>query len=333
MEAIIREDFNEKVVEEAKKLYNIKPDTLKSLGGFENFVYEYEYEKEFYILRFVHSSHRDEKQVLAEIEFIDYLSKNGARVSNIAHSKNDKITERIEAEKGYFIVSSFTKAPGTFVKKSDLTPEFWIKFGQEVGRLHRLSKTYKPVHKRQSWDEDNFFRLAKDYLNEEEYFIADRLNNIKETVQNLEQNIDNYGLIHTDLHFGNMFYNNGDFTFFDFDDLAYKHYISDIAIIIYYLFFHSDNPLEERSKEVNKFIKDFMKGYEKENHLEKEWFDNINIFLQMRDTIMYVVLKAGFDDLDNHEHYSKVANNIKKRCINNEDYIDVNIAFDGLWNS
>ena len=73
MEVIIKKALTENVINEAIKLYGIDKSQFKSLGGFENFVYEYEKEKISYILRFVHSSHRDFTQVEAEIEFIDYL--------------------------------------------------------------------------------------------------------------------------------------------------------------------------------------------------------------------------------------------------------------------
>ena len=81
MEKTIRDALNERVISESGLFFGIARENIKTLGGFENFVFEYEDNNELFILRLVHSSHRKSTFVEAELEFIDHLSKNGARVS------------------------------------------------------------------------------------------------------------------------------------------------------------------------------------------------------------------------------------------------------------
>merc|ERR1711879_590078 len=106
-------------IEQAANLYNVPFESIKYLGGFENFIYEFKKDKIDYILRFVHSDHHDYNLVLGEIEFVDYLDKNNASVSAVIHSNNDKVVEKIIInETDYFSVSVFVKGMGDRLGKS-----------------------------------------------------------------------------------------------------------------------------------------------------------------------------------------------------------------------
>ena len=172
IEKHIQEAMNDSIVEEATKYYGIKMEDISKLGGFENFIYEYKKDDCDYILRFVHSKHREYNQVLAELEFIDYLDHNGASVSTVVHSIYDNLVEKIKLkDSNYFTICAFTRAPGGKVQKEDLTDEFFIMFGEEVGKLHRLTKNYVPKHKRYEWYEENFIKIGKDNLEEKDNII------------------------------------------------------------------------------------------------------------------------------------------------------------------
>ena len=273
MELAIQQSLTDEVVKKASELYNTPFQSIKKIGGFENFVFEYNKNNKDYILRFVHSSHRVTLQVLAELEFIDYLDKNDCAVSTVMHSENDNLVEVIEIDKNnYFTICVFEKAPGERCKKEDLTDDFYINFGQDVGKLHRLTKSYKPTHKRKNWDDELFLENIKNILPEKDQKIIENYKNLIKKLQNLPKNIDNFGLIHTDLHFGNMFIYGGKLTFFDWDDSAYKHFISDIAIVLFYHFSFGDFSQEHIDKESERILALFLEGYQQENSLDLSFF-------------------------------------------------------------
>ena len=119
MEKHIKESMKDSFIEQAANLYNVPFESIKYLGGFENFIYEFKKDKIDYILRFVHSDHHDYNLVLGEIEFVDYLDKNNASVSAVIHSNNDKVVEKIIInETDYFSVSVFVKGMGDRLGKS-----------------------------------------------------------------------------------------------------------------------------------------------------------------------------------------------------------------------
>jgi len=323
MEKNIKEAMNDSLIEKAIELYDIDKNKLKSLGGFENFVYEYEKDSISYILRFVHSTHRTFDLVLAEIEFIDFLYNNGANVSQVVTSVNNVVTEKCDTENSeYFTVTAFVKAKGDFVKREQIGPELNKEFGKAVGKLHLLTKDYKPVHKRHHWYEEDFLDIGRRNLMKEDMFIVEKGLELIEKLKKLPTDIDSYGLIHTDLHFGNMYYDGNDFTFFDFDDSAYKHFISDIAIIIFYQFGLSGFTESQKEEKTKAFLNDFCEGYLEVNNLDFSWFDHLNDFLKLRELILYMVIYGAGEEMITSKFGKKYIEFYRNRIKNDVPFFD-----------
>lgn len=314
MEQIIQQAMNDDILAQASILYDFAKDTIKDIGGFENFVFEYEKNNTPYIIRFVHSKHREYHYVLAELEFIDYLNRNGASVSTVIHSKDDHLVEKIELENGhYFTVAVFTKAKGAPVKQEEMNRELFKTLGKETGKLHRLTKDYIPKHRRYEWYEEDYVKTCKPFIKEEDQFTIDKAYQIIDKVKSFEKTKDTYGLIHTDLHFGNMFYHEGTFTIFDWDDSSYKYFISDIAIILYYYFVFGNRD-KERIPTATWLLKAFFEGYDQENTIDKKLLYDLNDFLKLRETVLFLVLSAhnfAGDHPGRNKFLEMLKNNIK----------------------
>jgi Ser/Thr protein kinase RdoA (MazF antagonist) len=286
MKKEIRESMSQDVLSRACDYYNFTVKDLTNLNGFENFVYGF---NEF-VIRFVHSIHRTYDQVLAEIEFIDFLSENNASVSTIVRSNNNNISEKISLNvTDYFTVTLFTRAPGTFVKKEEMNEELFVIIGQEIGRLHRLTKSYKPLHARHDWEEENYIDLYQKYVPEEQKSIITKCKAIQQKIKKIPMQNSNYGLIHTDLHFGNMYKEEKKLTFFDFDDSSYHYFVSDIAIVLYYYFVFTDTE-SNRQEKGRQILSALLKGYKQYNLISKDMLMRLNDFLKLRESILYLVL-------------------------------------------
>jgi Ser/Thr protein kinase RdoA (MazF antagonist) len=302
MEKHIKESMNQVFQNQALALYGLKKKNLEDLEGYENFVYGYEDKGKDYVLRFVHSDHRTYEEVLAEIEYIDYLAHHGASVSQVILSQDGNIVKKLKIDDAsYFSVCVFTKGKGKQVQEEIEDPSYWQRLGKEVGRMHVLTKTYEPIHRRKEWDEDMLYTLADKVLVGKYAPIKEELEVLKKAINELAKNKDNYGLIHTDLHRGNMVLDQGkNFTFFDFDDSAYKHFIADMAIILYYEFaFKKKRSKEERTSRSIWMMEHFIKGYQEENKLSKEDWSHLNTFLRLREfELMIVVLSEGQETVE-----------------------------------
>jgi Ser/Thr protein kinase RdoA (MazF antagonist) len=211
-------------------------------------------------------------------------------------------------------------------KKDDRTDDFYTKFGLEVGKLHRLTKLYKPKHKRIDWDEELYLELAEKFLQKKDRNIIEIYKKLVEKLQKLPKNIDNFGLIHTDLHFGNMFIQSGELTFFDWDDSAYMHFISDIAIVLFYLLGFSDSANEEVNRESHRILALFLKGYQEENSIDFSFLENLNDFIMFRIILLYIVIHASGESPWGKRLHEKY----RSRILENTPFLDLNVVLKDL---
>ncbi len=295
MESFIKDLLTDKIIEDAFQAFSFNKEECHFHGGFENLVYECRKNDQAYILRFVHSSHRVSDYVLAELEFIDYLNKHDASVSMVIPSKHNEFIEIFDANQGYFSVCLFNKAPGTFIK-DEINDQAFVKyFGEEVGKLHSLTNDFKPKHKRYRFDEEDYISVSKKYLPKKYEGIYDIHDDLIFNINKIEETRETFGLIHTDLHFHNMFYDGKKLTFFDFDDASYKYKISDIAIILFYSFLFWNIEDDAQEKLIN-FLKTFLKGYRKYHPISEESLRQLPMFFKLREIILVLVLASSEEE-------------------------------------
>lgn len=331
MEEYIQKEMNQNILNQAAVLYDIEPHNIQKIGGFENFVFEYVKDNKPFIMRFVHSGHRTFELVLAEIEFIDYLDQNKACVSTVVPSIYGTMVEKITINQtDYFSVSVFEKAEGTYVSKDDLNALFYQMLGKDIGQLHRLTKDFNPKNRRMHWYEENFRDIAIRTLEDDDKDILELFDDVVKKIHKLPVTKDNYGLIHTDLHFRNMYYDQQKLTFFDFDDSAYKHFISDIAIVIYYHFMFDQLQQEEYNTKVRFVLENFLIGYRKENQISTDFLYNLNEFILLRSVILYFVLVAAGYKHSEDPRMRKYTEFTKKVAITKSMLLDLDFVLKGL---
>jgi amicoumacin kinase len=322
MEKHIRDCFNDAILSEAAKLFGTSLEEVKAVGGFENFIYGYQKNEIDYILRIGHSDHRSLEMVEAELDFVNYLAEHQANVSVPIVSINGKLVEVVEcADKSYFTVTSYHKSLGTHVRRDSVTDQFFINYGKTIGKLHRLTKDYQEgTYKRYSWDDDLLIKEAREYLPKEELFVVEKLETVVKQIHQIPKNRNNYGLIHTDIHMGNFFVLNDELSVFDFDDSAYQYFISDIAIaLFYYVAFIKDE--EVRNEKAKQFMTLFMQGYKLENTVDAESFHQIQLFLKLREIILYIVIYRSCD-IETDEWAKNYIALYRNRILNNIDFIE-----------
>lgn len=298
MEKHIHTLFNEDILASACSKFNMDGGSIKKVGGFENYVYGYTLDNKEYVLRLTHSSHRSIDMVQGELDWVHYLSNNHSAVCMPIYSKNHQLAEVIPiTEDNYFIATSFEKSQGRHIQAKDANDSLFRTWGKAIGKMHQLTKNYKPqstATTRPAWHEEKLFSNCREYLPEGHEIIADKLEDMIHKIKSLPQDKDGYGLIHTDIHSGNFFINNGEITVFDFDDCSYMYFISDIAIALFYCLLRPDTP-ENRLAFANRFLKAFLEGYREENQLDDYWIQLLPDFLKLRELELYVVVYRSCD--------------------------------------
>lgn len=330
MEALVEKLFTVDIINQALKAFSLQKD-CKKLGDFENYVFEVSKNDEPFILRLTHSSHRNEMELLAEMDWMQYLHKCGIGVPKVFPSINGKLLTEITADDGTcFYASLFSKVPGEqiSVRAEKFNHELFFAWGKTIGRMHHVTKGYqmnKQIGSRPQWDDDELLLIEK-YIPREEKLVIANTKKLLQELSGLEKNADQYGLIHTDIHSGNFFFDGEDIHVFDFDDCCYHWFCSDIAIPLYYSAQYKfiDGTKDERNVFAHGFLQSFLKGYVTENLLPNDWENQISLFLRLRDVTLYSVLHKKIAPEDRDKRLIRLLEEIKERIEENEAIVDVN---------
>lgn len=262
------------------------------LDDVTNFVYAFESPSGRAILRLTHSSHHTEAEILAELDWINYLTDHGVPACRPLPSRNTRLAEVCPVDGSYFVAVASEYAPGRFIDEAN--PEEWNAaffraFGKTVGKMHAVTKHYAAPQlgqKRPQWHEEDTLRKASDYLPADQKLAATDLEKLLARFGAAQPSRDSYGLVHGDLNPTNFFVLNGQITLFDFDDCAYNWFINDIAVAMprYSPLFSTagwEAPFTE-------FFQQFMRGYSEENHLEPIWLDYLPDSLRLQNIITLI---------------------------------------------
>ena len=245
-----------------------------------------------YVLRSSDIEDRTENDYLAETEFIHFLAVNGAPVTDVVPSVNGKTVERMETDGKEIFVSLFAYAKGMLIADNGYRyregvplSEYFFNTGKALGAIHRLSKTYTPVHSRQDYFEKYNMtyldRLIPYEYSEMKAAIADRL----DTFRSLPMDKDCYGLVHFDFSDGNYHIDmdNGAVTVFDFDNCMNCWYMFDLAN----LWLHNEGWTRQETNPGKRFelmqhcFNLQLQGYRTETDIPEEMIKKLPLFIDM----------------------------------------------------
>lgn len=328
MEKWIDELKTDEVLQKAAEFFNTDKEKLNIIGGFENYVYDYKLNDKEYVLRMTHSSHRSKDQLFGELEWLEFLYENGADVYKPVHSVNDSLVEEIKVKDSSFFIVSFEKAHGKQIWGKDYDDEYLYKWGKAIGHMHKVTNGFKPSrpeYERIHWYDDQI--TAGTFIPESDKKILKVLDETITHIKSLPADDTSYGLIHTDVHSGNMIYDEQkNLKIIDFDDAAHMYFISDLTIAIYYGTWHLSNDPEKRAEFGKKIFKKIIEGYREEYSLDKKWFAEIPHFLKLRDLTLYCVFHQKIHPEDMSDRTKEFLRSIKHRTENNLPVIDLDFT-------
>lgn len=315
MDPNIHQRYTPEIHQQMMALFGIPKGSEQALDGFESFIYEFKAGSTPYVLRVGHESRRSLNRLLAEADFLTYLHQNGLQVACPILSPQKNYAELVPDGAGeHFIGIAFNYAPGHPAKSQEWQPALFSSMGRFMGRLHRLSKSYRPSQPefiRPHWYED-LLNYAEKYLPASQQDIINMFNAHVQKLRTLPTPPDQYHLVHQDFHGGNFFVENGKITAFDFDDIVHGPAAYDVAMALYYALPPYWELSAEEIAEAKIFWQCFMQGYEEENHLPPEWVATIPDFLKLREIDFYIAVHRSFDleqlditreDLEGSERY------------------------------
>jgi amicoumacin kinase len=279
----------------------VSASALRTIGGFESFVYETELCGASTIVKATWSGRRTREHIGAEQHFLRYLGERGAPVCAALPLGGDEWIGAVPVEGGELLICAFEKAPGAMLEPNqwdDATLERW---GELVGQLHRLAAEYPgppPPMCRPTWQAEH----AKiEALLADEPDAHRSLQRILREIEALPRDHGTYGTMHTDLHAGNLFWHAGKPRAFDFDDLLDFWFVSDLAIVLYYGLRTPPWTPNDRQADFERMRAALLRGYAREHELPAWCHAALPLFLDLREHLLWAVLSRTVPESERPE--------------------------------
>jgi Ser/Thr protein kinase RdoA (MazF antagonist) len=317
------------VLDPAARSFGTTKDQLGKFDDYEgcaNLVYQFTRDDQPRILRISYRSDRPMEVIQAELHFVNYLADHGMRVSRPIPSAAGNWVEVIPAAGILFVAAAFARGRGMRVPDNGYRyregvpiQEYFQNWGAALGRMHRLTKTYRPVSdsiKRPDWfqwEAQSGFPFG-----ERLPVIHRKYEQLITELHALPRDADSYGLIHYDFNDGNFTvdYDNGDITVFDFDDSCYFWFMYDLACAweggVGRTMFR---PLAERQDFMQRYMEQVLTGYTRENTLSDDWLARLPLFLRL---IQMQELLHFAQYLDEPDEEIQAGLRYKIHCVENE---------------
>lgn len=282
------------VFEKALALYGITEQQLigQLSGGTYNAVYEFAQGDERFVIR-IGELEFDIETTNGMIAWLQYLGENRAAVPKLVKSIQNNPVEYIQTTDRTYSVDVSAKISGENARQRVLQNQdmSWAeKFGQAVGRIHQLAVTIPPekvLQVRPHWDQIwNDFNPPVE-LAPEEIETQRKRTALLEQILALPKTPDAYGLIHLDLHLGNILLHADipALTLLDFDDVALGWFVMDLVTPITDIAICHASP--EKGEIINTYLAEALAGYQLERELSGVHQAQIPLFLSLLEIGLY----------------------------------------------
>ncbi|WP_244169806.1 phosphotransferase enzyme family protein [Paenibacillus helianthi] len=257
--------------------YNLDWEHIRFIQFSDTCTFQIDTSKEGSFLLRIHSG-MSEEEIISEIDWLEYLNKKiDIAIPQGILDRNGFKTLRIDLEDGYYSYASLMRWVEGTNASGGLADEQIFKEGILLAQLHKTSQEFEltPNFVRPNWGEQSF-RRAMNRLNKYyDRFLTDvefqlyqlAAERILSWITRHQRDSRNYGLIHGDLHQGNIVFHNGEPRPIDFGRCGFGYYLYDIAHTILGL-----HPLQ-RELVIN--------GYETIMRLEADWLPALESFTVM----------------------------------------------------
>ncbi|MNC20867.1 homoserine kinase [compost metagenome] len=232
-----------------------------------NAIYPFKREGTTHFLRFAPQEEKLKPNLQAELEFIAYLRGNDYGVLEAVPSQAGEKLVEVQTPWGAYVASVFKRVAGVQLDRTEFADDIMFCYGKALGKLHRLSSQYIPGECRR-WSYADVLDWIQDVLTQfpgETAALAETAL-LRDYFASVPKTQANYGLIHYDFEYDNVFYDEQTQTcnVIDFDDAMYHWYVMDIEQALESL--REEIPPEdfEQKKQC------FMDGYRTEYELSSE---------------------------------------------------------------
>lgn len=249
------------LAKEALTNWKYDEDTLDEMLSYyrisSNAIYPFCHNGQVCFLRLAPMDEKIEKNILGEIEFIEFLTQHNYPALKPITTLTGDMVVKLDTKWGKYYACAFQKVAGVQIDATDMSKEIMYEYGKTLGKLHALSAEFKPNIKK--WTHLEVLEWIGEVLVEYNApaNVFSELEEVKNELVGLLIKDNNYGLIHYDFELDNVFYDDQSKScaVIDFDDGMYHWYALDIEQVFDSLGEELHEPMLQNAKD------EFMKGY------------------------------------------------------------------------
>ena len=195
-----------------------------------NAIYPFRRGGELCFLRLAPTEEKQERNLRGELEFLEYLHRNGFPALEPIPSRTGEMLLTLSTAWGEYYACAVKKVPGKSIEDTELSDKVLYEYGKTLGRLHALSETYLPETKKWSHADalDWIGSVLTTYAAPAQ--MHREFSDLRAAFSELPSDAAQYGLVHYDFEPDNVFFDpktEGCFVI-DFDDGMYHWFALDI---------------------------------------------------------------------------------------------------------
>ena len=296
------------VLESLAACFGVAPSALTFLGGgredSDGIVYTFQQGDRPLVMKVLALPAGDAfgmARMQERLKFVHFLGQHGVDiVYPLAQPDGSLLVTQPDGEQT-FVAYAMEKVAGHHAAPEAWNDDLYRAWGRTVGKLHRITQMYphwqySPLDEASGqtvlgWQEEvqSFIDWAKDPQ------VKERWAHMRQRLEQLPVSRDAFGFIHNDPHVDNLLISGDRLVLLDFDVANYHWFISDISVAAQPLLFAVVGGMERPVKDaapLKHFIEVFLQGYERENHLDPAWLDQLDLFISYRRLLLYTVLQG-----------------------------------------
>lgn len=228
----------------------------------------------------------------ARLCWIRYLQENGLFVPELIPSSDEKLVEEVEADSMFYAAYVYHKIPLSEENKINWNePDMPMKLGRTMGQMHHLAKVYCPpvdLSPIEQWYDADWIQSPEQVIHPSQEPVISAILNLRQQIALFPKTPQSYGLIHDDLHTGNVFNLSGRLFILDFDLVHYSWFAADIASALLFRVWigpEKDNP--ELQQAATHFLHDLLMGYCTQETPPPGWQEMLPVFLKIREVSLF----------------------------------------------
>lgn len=271
-----------------------------------------------YVLRLVNGPPGGIGQTRAEMDWLLYLAENGANVPCPLRTRDGALAVSVEDGGEAWVISARGMAEGRRWDKND--PALWnarvfYRWGRAVGDVHRLTKAYRPAGGRDTRGDFSIRGMIGEGVRA--FPAVERVaRDLLDAIEGLPRDAGAYGLIHNDLHPGNLVVDGECVHLIDFDGCARSWYAFDIGNALYLALWlgRTNDAGVDFTRDI---IRCFLEGYRSANRLDDFWLSKIPLFMMACKIALFSYGcdseahdNASFDDKERERQGRNIESNV-----------------------